>query len=90
MSRHLPDARFLSGALVGGMFFFESKTCPGCISLPKDNYENSNLNLPLLDRARFAGVGTNYDARAFAIRLFDRRRVCQRRRKYFARRECYA
>ena len=63
--------------------FFESKAAPGRISLPKDNYENSHLNLPLLDRARLACVRPIPDALGF----FDCRRLGQRRRQHLTGRE---
>src|SRR3954453_12403604 len=53
MSGMKRDARLLSGereAPAGN--FLESKPGPRRISLPKDTYENNDLNLPLLDRAR--------------------------------------
>ena len=63
--------------------FFESKPIPGRISLPKDNYENSNFNLPLLDRARLDSVRPIADSR----RLRDGSRFRQRGRQHLAGRE---
>ena len=70
--------------------FLESNRPLRRISLPKENYENSNLNLPLLDRARSACVRSIADGRAFALGLLNCSRFCQRRREYFTRGDCDA
>jgi hypothetical protein len=86
MSGMKGDARFLSGDASGAPIFLESKPGPGRISLPKDNYENNDLNLPLFDRARLDCVRAILaNARAFPGHVRDRNRLGQRRGQHFAR-----
>ena len=85
MSGMRADARFLSRQPASS--FLESKTGLGGISLPKENYENSNLNLPLLDRPSLDGLGPNPDTRPFSLSSGNRRRLGQRWREHLARGE---
>lgn len=70
------------------LHFFESKTAPSRISLPKHNYENCNFDLPLLDRTCVACVRPIPVARAFCLGHCGR--LGQRWRQYLARRERHA